>query len=931
MNKRKTRWVTGRRLAVLAAVLATASACGQANDPASRIERAREHLAKAEYRTSMIELKNALQQEPGNVEARIMLGEVSLAVGQAEAAEKEFNRAAGLGAPDSRIRMPLGAALLEQGAYDAVLSRFQVAPGDSDQDRYEIHLLRGQALLSVKDYQAAKSEFEQALAKDPDAARPMLGLAAVATVEGGPDDPALLIERALRAEPDLVEGWLAKGQLNAKLGNYALARDAYAGALERTKNPIHVQIALIGQAEVALAQNDTGRATAVIDRLHRVAPGNFMVGYLRGRVHAASGDYLAAEAELYQVLNAVPEHAPTKLLLGVISFAQGNLATADSYLSSALTADPDNVHARKLLAEIRLQLDQPEDVLSALEPALESGGRGDAGILAMSGQARLRLGEFDEGITLLEQSVEAEPDNLDLKIRLAASYLLADRGDEARELLESVPDAEDGLPRREILLFMADIRAGNIGDAEARAAAMAAAHPGDADLSYLIGNTWVVAGQPQRARASYAAALGINPDYTSAVVNLARLDSADGDLAAAESRLREYLDNHPDDTNVLLALAQVAELGGDGDATRNWLLRANEVDPQAPAPKLMLARNYLVRADYQRAEELALEVQLTTPDHPLVLRVLGLAQLGRGKHQQAIVSLGKAAAARPDSTETLYGLAVSQLAVEDLAGATTSLERVIELQPDNVRAKGMLAGLKLRSGELGEAEKLIDQIESLDSESGLPHMLRGDLHVARGEHVAAAAAYARAAEFGRSRSLAIRSFNARQQAGDADPVQPLNDWLAEYPEDQGVRLLLAQAHQSAGRNDDAMREYGLVVERDDSNAVALNNLAWLQYLNGEPAAVDHAARAYELQPDSGAVADTYGWILVETGELVKGVDVLRDAAAKAPGIGEIRYHLAAALARTGDTDEARVLLRELLDSGAALESRSEAEALLRSL
>ena len=76
-----------RATALLVAALATLTACGLADDPASRIERAAEYQANGDYRASMIELKNALQEEPDNVDARIMLGEVSLELGEPEAAE----------------------------------------------------------------------------------------------------------------------------------------------------------------------------------------------------------------------------------------------------------------------------------------------------------------------------------------------------------------------------------------------------------------------------------------------------------------------------------------------------------------------------------------------------------------------------------------------------------------------------------------------------------------------------------------------------------------------------------------------------------------------------------------------------------------------------------------------------------------------------
>lgn len=129
----------------LAIVLSMLVACGAANDPQSRVQRAEEYLANGEFRASMIELKNALQEDPDNIDARVLLGEVSIAMGQTEAAASELQKAAGLGAAESRIRMPLGEALLAQRAFDAILSRFTISAGDPAVDKLEIHQLRGRA------------------------------------------------------------------------------------------------------------------------------------------------------------------------------------------------------------------------------------------------------------------------------------------------------------------------------------------------------------------------------------------------------------------------------------------------------------------------------------------------------------------------------------------------------------------------------------------------------------------------------------------------------------------------------------------------------------------------------------------------------------------------------------------------------------------
>jgi cellulose synthase operon protein C len=87
----------------------------------------------------------------------------------------------------------------------------------------------------------------------------------------------------------------------------------------------------------------------------------------------------------------------------------------------------------------------------------------------------------------------------------------------------------------------------------------------------------------------------------------------------------------------------------------------------------------------------------------------------------------------------------------------------------------------------------------------------------------------------------------------------------------------------------------------------------LQRLN-DPAALGIAEKATKLAPGQAQFADTYGWLLVQKGDLENGVRVLREARLREPNNGLIRWHLASALAKSGRTAEARDELQAALSS-----------------
>ena len=75
-------------LLVLAAVALIG--CGPGASDKELIDNAKRYMAEKKVNEATIEIKNALQTNPENAEARYLLGEISMQIGNLASAEKEF-------------------------------------------------------------------------------------------------------------------------------------------------------------------------------------------------------------------------------------------------------------------------------------------------------------------------------------------------------------------------------------------------------------------------------------------------------------------------------------------------------------------------------------------------------------------------------------------------------------------------------------------------------------------------------------------------------------------------------------------------------------------------------------------------------------------------------------------------------------------------
>jgi Flp pilus assembly protein TadD len=112
-----------------------------------------------------------------------------------------------------------------------------------------------------------------------------------------------------------------------------------------------------------------------------------------------------------------------------------------------------------------------------------------------------------------------------------------------------------------------------------------------------------------------------------------------------------------------------------------------------------------------------------------------------------------------------------------------------------------------------------------------------------------------------------------------------------------MKITRAGRYMELGNNIDARKIYEEIIKLVPNSVIALNNLAWIIADDDIEAGLELAKRAYDLMPERGDVADTYGYILFRKGSVPKAVEILELAAKLSPENQEILDHLSEARGR----------------------------------
>lgn len=876
---------------------------------AGYLQQARDHLDQGEHRAAIIQLKNHLVEQPDSTEARVLLGEAYLAVGDLLSAEKELTRSRGLGASEHRTMAPLAQAYLGLGNISQSLETLRPELLQDRSLRSRAYSLRGMAYLALQQIDKAKDAFNQGL-KAERSEDALLGLARIALLRRQFDEGLVFTQEVLESDSSHTGANLLQGSLYLPQGETDKAIESFTRGVKGHSNNIDLRVI---RAEAYMEQGRLQEALQDLTFVLKLDPEHSGAHYHLSRVQLEEGDFAGARASAEETLRRFPDHLPSFYILGAALHGLQQFNQAEIYLENFLKRVPRQVDAERLLASIYIRQNKPAKAVARLEVLFGQVQVDDAELYALLGSAYAMQGDYAKSLDLLKRAVNLAPDVPHLRTQLAMATLFAGDRDGAIGQLEGMVTGErsDKLPS--LLLILSYLNQRQLDKARQLIESGAVKEPDNALYPLLRGLTYKQEGDWAAADHAFQRALAIAPDFPPALVELGNRAVDQGQLDQAKTHYAKVLEQVPAHGRALPALVQLEERQGHQDLALKRLLEARKAAPGLEQPARMMVEFYLRNGQPLEAVSEARQHQIRHPDRASALALLADALAASDQPGQAEATLRQLIKLQPKEPLHRFKLAGLLTRSGELTKSLAVLGECLEIEPGYQDAWVAKINIELQQQQFTEAQGSLDAFRRQSPNATITVQLGGDLLASQGLWPQAILIYTRAYAKQASSLLAAKLSSAHIKNGDlSTATATLEAHLDVYPRDLSNRIHLAMLLQTQQQHLKAIGHYLKVIALQPENIEVLNNLAWLYQQAGSSEARRHGEQAYQLAPKNPAVNDTLGWIYVQEGEARQGLELIRFANQSMPNDLLVRFHLAVALHQAGFKDEALGELQGLL-------------------
>ncbi len=490
------------------------------------------------------------------------------------------------------------------------------------------------------------------------------------------------------------------------------------------------------------------------------------------------------------------------------------------------------------------------DLLKQLEPKGKDPAM-DAEILALRGQAQVRLGKADDARASFHQAETLDPKVVEAWVSDALlAYGQKDYAT-ASDRIEHALSADPKALKAIVLKAMVLRRQGDIAGAKA-----------------LLDQA--IADQPPAA--------------------LARLERASiltvtGKASEAQEDLKVVLKDMPGNRRALFLQVEVLHELHDDQAAEALLDR---MQPMATAFPYLLYKQAQVQealGELSQAEDTAAKYIARVPDDLDGYKLLAGLYTKAGRPDQAIAPLKQAVEAGRADAESYTMLGRNYSATGQQEAAAAAFAKAAELAPGNVAGEIVLAKALVDSGQPGNALAVLERALQKEPANAVVQEALVGAALATGDIDQADSALLKVTQAGGD-ATEVQELTAKVQLARLDVVGAevtLDKLIKSNPDYAPAKVTLARAYMMQGRDDRAEALLGAVLKQSPNAEPALTLLLNEQLrARRVPAAVSLMERAHQAAPSDLAVTERLGDLYIRAGMPQKALD-LASAAQPADG------------------------------------------------
>lgn len=907
-------------------------------ETAEDYEKALISFNQEKFRESYIHLKNALQQTPEHLPSKLLIGRLFLIDGYPDAAITEFEEIVQAGGDPNLVLLPLANAYFMNSQFNKVID-LNIPRNANQANQLDIYLLKANAHIQQNNIPAAENLFTQTKEKFGDDIRVLNGLAQIALLNKDYNKSNDLITQALLVDPANAQSHMLNGLLYQDQKLYGKALIAFETAYQYAPKDPAIMRAL---ANSYAQSGNIAKASDIVELIETQSPDSLQTKLLKARLLAMAERNKEADvilAELSQTLSLADKAntqyvAKISVVAGIIAHLNKNFDVSVRELSRYLDNQEPSAEIVALLAEGYIRTNEINAAMQLLErhEQLILDNIQIASLACDLYLSKNKVFKCDSLVQLLKQHHGSNaPDVLLLEAKIL------NRRKNSQKALDILQTKLADNKSADTILFRASLLASLGRYKEALADAQTLLNDNDNRLDYQLLNIdlYIRLEDFEKANQLLTKVLLTDPDNLAGLIHQSRIRFALGDLQGAQTSISKVLDLDKANFSALLLSGQILIKQNQLSDAIDQLIAAKTINPTSISPRELLISIYKQQDTLTLAISELNQLLKLRPSEAEYIYEKAKIHLALKQSEKANKELNTLFFQWAEEPEKLVQLSRLQIANLDFNDAEKSLKIAQQLAPNYLIAQLEYANFLLSRGAFQQAEKHIKRMNknypnNINVQFVMGHLFRqtGDLDKAY-EH------YYKTYQLSANFTAAIIELYklAEQNLYRQQIIDIFSQLVISDPEKHFNRHLYADLLYLDGKLPEAGKHYQMLTLIDElpNKANIYNNLANIASSTNINQAISYSQQAMDLNPNSSAILDTYGWLQTKNNEPQKGLNILRQAFTLNSDSPTIRYHLAFTLNQLGRTEEAKSELTLALNSEQKFQDRELAEALLLTL